>query len=292
MGPQSPHVTEHIPLHGSCLRSGGRFECELCYLEKVHEYTSSSSGSSRKKLWHEVTLREEQSLGLSGTISLWNKKTEQWTVRNPWSKNIRDRWLENNWIRNFVKIDKLIVQKSLSDHYCWSVHALRLSSLCGLVFAERPLQGIGSHPWHADGLRGFTTLGIFEEIQKLMKKHTQCEPEFQRQNHLRVNVLWHCMGRKRKHREMYSNSKKIRSTLGGFFAVIGDCWDMDQKRNGTKLVLINQTEIWELQKWWYPMKYRIWSSNISCIQCLWKRWFRKQRTWQEVHPLQWNWRKH
>ena len=40
------------------------------------------------------------------------------------------------------------------------------------------------------------------------------------------------------------------------------------------------------------MKCRFRSPNISCIQCLWERGFRKQRTWQEVHQLQRTWRKH
>ena len=42
---------------------------------------------------------------------------------------------------------------------------------------------------------------------------------------------------------------KIRSTLAGFLAVVGHSWDLDQKRNGTRPVLINQMEIGtELQK--------------------------------------------
>ena len=42
---------------------------------------------------------------------------------------------------------------------------------------------------------------------------------------------------------------KFRSTLAGFLAVVGHSWDLDQKRNGTRPVLINQTEIGaELQK--------------------------------------------
>ena len=62
MGPPPPNVAEHIPFFGSRLlhgqenlqkttwRSCERFECEIGYLENVHEYRSSSIGSSRKRL--------------------------------------------------------------------------------------------------------------------------------------------------------------------------------------------------------------------------------------------------
>ena len=74
-------------------RSCGRLECEFGYLVNVHEYHSSSSCLSRKKI------REEPYLGLSGTI-IWRKKqTDLWTVRIPWSRNTRDRWFESNWTR-------------------------------------------------------------------------------------------------------------------------------------------------------------------------------------------------
>ena len=52
------------------------------------------SSLSRKRFWHEFTSHEEPSLGLSGTIILWNKKTDLWTVRYLWSKKTRDRWFE------------------------------------------------------------------------------------------------------------------------------------------------------------------------------------------------------
>ena len=61
--------------------------------------------------------------------------------------------------------------------------------------------------------------------------------------------------------------------LAGFFAVVGHSWDLDQKRYGARLVLINQTEsgtalqeIMVLQ-----LSDRIWSPNFSSIQCLCER---------------------
>ena len=62
MGPLSPHIDGHIALRGSRLlrgqgnlwnttwRSYERFECEFGFLENAHEYHSSISGSSRKRL--------------------------------------------------------------------------------------------------------------------------------------------------------------------------------------------------------------------------------------------------
>ena len=79
MGPLPPNIAGHIALQGSSLlhgqpdlwkttrRSYGRFVCEFGYLVIVHEYHSSSNSSSRKRLWHEFTLRQEPSL------ELWDK---------------------------------------------------------------------------------------------------------------------------------------------------------------------------------------------------------------------------
>ena len=62
MEPLPPNIAEHIPFRGSRLlhgqanlwkttwRSCGRFESEFGCLVNVHEYHSSSSGSSRKRL--------------------------------------------------------------------------------------------------------------------------------------------------------------------------------------------------------------------------------------------------
>ena len=67
---------------------------------------------------------------------------------------------------------------------------------------------------------GFTMLGILEEIQTIYERSAV----FQRQDHLHVNVQRHCMVRRRN------------------IAVVGHSWDLDQKRNGTELTLINLTE--------------------------------------------------
>ena len=89
-------------------------------------------------------------------------------------------------------------------------------------------------------------VGLARADSKVHEKYTAV----QRQNHLQVNVQRHCMERKTTRlKNVFKNLLKFRSMLAGFLAVVGHSWDLDQKRNGTRIVPINQTEIWtELQK--------------------------------------------
>ena len=42
----------------------------------------------------------------------WSRKTDLWTIRNPWSKNTRDRCFEDDWTRrHYMEIDKFIERK-------------------------------------------------------------------------------------------------------------------------------------------------------------------------------------
>ena len=114
-------------LHGSSLLHGeenlfqttrwsyGRWECEFGSLVNVHEYHSSSSSSSWRRLWNEFALREAWYLGLSATTSGGAKRTGLWT--------------EIDFDETFLEIDESIVRKSLSGHYCESLCLLRLSTL-------------------------------------------------------------------------------------------------------------------------------------------------------------------
>ena len=120
VGPLSPHLAGHIALHGSRLhhgqedrwqttrRSYGIFECEFGYLVNVHEYHSSRSSSSRKRLWHEFETCKELSLENNRTASQRNRKADQWSDRNHWHK-------PDQFPRFEVGIDKLIAQSSLSN---------------------------------------------------------------------------------------------------------------------------------------------------------------------------------
>ena len=87
------NIATHIPLNGSRLlhgqgnfwkttwRSYERFECECGHLGNVHEYHSSSSSSSRKRLWHQVKICKEFLWRTTGhlfreTEKLMNDQTE------------------------------------------------------------------------------------------------------------------------------------------------------------------------------------------------------------------------
>ena len=135
VGPLPPNIAGHIALlegllHGqenlwkTTRRSYGRFECEIGYLANVHEYHSSSSSSSRKRLWHEFEICKELSLENDGTAFQRNRKADQWSDRNHWHK-------PDQFPRLKVGIDKLIAQSSLSIFHCQSLCLLRLCALIG-----------------------------------------------------------------------------------------------------------------------------------------------------------------
>ena len=88
------------------------------------------------------------------------------------------------------------VQQSLSDRKCQNLHLLRLCALCGKNGDDRIAAGKDKIKWYSednhfkdmnriDGMPtefewnifpGFTTLGLLEKIQSLMRD-PQCEPE-------------------------------------------------------------------------------------------------------------------
>ena len=117
-----------------------------------------------------------------------------------------------------------------------------------------------------------------KRFKKYDEKYTAWTWAFQEQNHPLYNdIAWE---KRKKQRNAFRILLKLRSTLVGFLAVVGHSWDLDQKRNGARLVLTNQTEIGtELQKW-YSNYIQNLVTNISCIHCFGKRRFTKQRTWQ------------
>ena len=92
----------------------------------------------------------------------------------------------------------------------------------------------------------FTAVGILDEIQQIMGK-LQFEPEnFTSRiifTSMYNDIVWCENGNTE---ECSQNSLKV-SKYASFVAVVGHSWDLDRKRNGTRPVLINQTE---LQKLW------------------------------------------
>ena len=117
--------------------------------------------------------------------------------------------------------------------------------------------------------RGVTALDLLEQIQSLMRD-LQCEPEnFQRQDHLHVNVHRHCVGRTRKNRKGVNTSHRhLRIMLANSRAVIGLSWGLDQKKSGTERTPTNPTDLGSSGRRNDVEFLRFWSSDISCHQCL------------------------
>ena len=87
---------------------------------------------------------------------------------------------------------------------------------------------------------GFTTLDILEEIQDLTNDRI-----------IFVSMYNDIVRGEKKEtqKSVFRILLQLRSTLADSLAVVGLSWDLDQKRNGTEPILINQTEIGtELQK--------------------------------------------
>ena len=96
---------------------------------------------------------------------------------------------------------------------------------------------------------GSTTLGLFQQIQSLTRD-LQCEPE-----HVKDRIIFMSMyndiewGAKETKKDVNTFHRQFRIMLANSLAVIGLSWSLEQKRNGTEPILINQTEIGtDLQK--------------------------------------------
>ena len=146
-----------------------------------------------------------------------------------------------------MEIDKLIARKSLSGHCCQSLCLLRLSTLHG------EMRGDPNATWmkkiklysqnnylkelnRIDGMQtefewkistGFTTLGILEDIQKIMKS-IQCEPEHSTIEPSSCQCLITFYGEKTTiQKNVIRILLKLGNMLTDFIAVIGLSWDMD-----------------------------------------------------------------
>ena len=133
--------------------------------------------------------------------------------------------------------------------------------------------------------QGFTTVAILNEIQLMMGK-LQCEPENFTGRIIFISmfgdIVWDSKGKD----ELCDNDSKTIKKYAervprGHWSFLGpgsekkwygthDCKpDVPWYRTAEMTLLQLNTEFLE--------------PNISCIQCLWKREFRKQWTWQEVY---------
>ena len=82
---------------------------------------------------------------------------------------------------------------------------------------------------------GFTKLQILDEIQKMMTEST-CEPE-----QFKGRIIF--MERTGKHRIFLRILLQLRIMLADSCLDVGHFGDLDQRRNGMVLILINQTEM-------------------------------------------------
>ena len=200
MGPLSPHIAGRIALLGSRLLHGQEnlwkttrrffeiFQCEFGDLGSVHEYHSSSSSSSWKRLWHEFEIWKELSLENNGTAFQRNSKADQWSDRNLWHK-------PDHFPRFKVGIDKLIAQSSLSKGHCQGLCLLWFCVMLGEK-RKRPCWileeaiSMVSNWWKTHGVR----------VEDVPRTHHSGNPQSdstddgritvwtRRQDHLHVNV--------------------------------------------------------------------------------------------------------
>ena len=88
----------------------------------------------------------------------------------------------------------------------------------------------------------FTTLAILEEIQKLMTEFF-CEPEQFKGRIIFMSMYNDIVWRERGNTEKcIMNSVTVANGARRSCSDVGDFGDLEQRRNGTELTLINQTE--------------------------------------------------
>ena len=126
-----------------------------------------------------------------------------------------------------------------------------------MVFGTSLSQRSESYWWIIDGVRVENIPRIHNvwptrTDSRIYERMTVWSKAVRRQDHLHVNVKRHCMVRKKMQRNTKVILTKLRIMLADFFAVIGHSWGLDQKRNGTELILISLMEFGTklLRKWW------------------------------------------
>ena len=97
-------------------RSYGKFECEFGFLVNVHECHSSSSSSSRKRLWHEFENGKQR--------DSFSRKQKSWSVVRHWHKPDQVTRFQGGYRQAYCTVE-------LSMCQCQSVCLLWLCALLG-----------------------------------------------------------------------------------------------------------------------------------------------------------------
>ena len=212
MGTLPPSIATHIPLYGSRLLydqgnpwkknwlSKERFGRESGYVENVHEYHSSSCGSSRQRLWIEFKICKESSLENCGTASpetekLVSGQTE--TAGKAWL--ISKIWCGCRQAYCTVELINIPLPKSTSSPNLYSVwerwETILLNpgraKFIGIrtTIISKLWHKLMDNLWNSSGRfsPGRTTMGILNQIQQMMGEIVWTI-ELHRQDHLHVNV--------------------------------------------------------------------------------------------------------
>ena len=176
-------------------------------LVNVHEYHSSSSSSSRKRLWHECEICKELFLENNRTAFQWKRKADQWSDRNHRHKP--------DQFPRIKLVSTSLLHSRAYQHATAKVYVFSDSVFCLGRMGPDPVESWKNQiQWYSENdyfseWRG--TYGL--RVANYPRIHDSENPqwdstddgkitvwtiELHRQDNLHVNVQRHCMGCKRK----------------------------------------------------------------------------------------------
>ena len=166
-----------------------------------------------------------------------------------------------------------------------------------MVRGEQSRQGIQSHRRHADEVR-VENIPRIHDVGHHRRDYSGVDEKVYSVN-LSISTAESSSCRYlmtlhgEKNRKCVQNPIKVSKYARRFPCGRWSFWEPGSEKRWCEICSNEPVGNWtELQEWWYSKWIQNPVTNISCIQCLWERGFRKQRTWQEVYPIQRKWRKH
>ena len=186
-----------------------------------------------------------------------------WEVDQGSKRNYRS---DHNRLQTaYVEIHDSTMWQSNWDYECQNLRLRRLGAMLGrhqywtssspgkqdtIVFGNSLPSRIQSNRWRTDGIR----------VEKFPRIHDVRDSKFcdwMAVEHFRGRIIFMSMYNDNAWRERGNTENvlrialQLRVMLADSLAVVGHSWDLDQKRNGTKPILRNQTEIGTglLNKW-------------------------------------------